>query len=115
MQMEVRSKQPCRKELDFVVPAETVKSEMDKVLREFAYAISIPGFRQGKAPAAMLKSKYANEIRQELERKIVYAAFELAGKDGSLDIVSCGIEGEPKLEFDKEFKFTLGAGHGAGI
>lgn len=57
----------------------------------------------------MLKSKYGNDIRQEVERKIVYAAFELAGKDGSLDIVTCGIEGEPKLEFDQEFKFTLGA------
>ena len=109
IQMEVRSKQPCRKELDFTVPADAVKSETDKVLREFAYAVSIPGFRQGKAPAGMLKSKYGNDIRQEVERKIVYAAFELAGKDGSLDIVTCGIEGEPKLEFDQEFKFTLGA------
>ncbi|MBS1370298.1 MAG: trigger factor [Lentisphaeria bacterium] len=109
IQMEVRSKQPCRKELDFVVPADAVKSETEKVLREFAYAVSIPGFRQGKAPAAMLKSKYADDIRQELERKIIYAAFELAGKDESLDIVTCGIEGEPKLEFDREFKFTLGA------
>lgn len=51
IQMEVRSKQPCRKELDFTVPADAVKSETDKVLREFAYAVSIPGFRQGKAPA----------------------------------------------------------------
>lgn len=109
IQMEVRSKQPCRKELDFTVPANAVKSETDKVLREFAYAVSIPGFRQGKAPAGMLKSKYGNDIRQEVERKIVYAAFELAGKDESLDIVTCGIEGEPKLEFDQEFKFTLGA------
>ncbi len=87
IQMEVRSKQPCRKELDFTVPADAVKSETDKVLREFAYAVSIPGFRQGKAPAGMLKSKYGNDIRQEVERKIVYAAFE----------------------FDQEFKFTLGA------
>ena len=109
IQMEVRSKQPCRKELDFVVPADAVKSEMDRVVQEFAGAVSIPGFRQGKAPTAMLKSRYAEEIRQELERKIVYAAFDLAGKDESLDIVTCGIEGEPKLEFDKEFKFTLGA------
>lgn len=109
IQMEVRTKQPCRKELDFVVPAEAVRSETDKVVREFASSVSIPGFRQGKAPTAMLKSRYAEEIRQELERKIVYAAFDLAGKDESLDIVTCGIEGEPKLEFDQEFKFTLGA------
>ncbi len=109
IQMEIRATQPCRKELDFVVPAETVRKETELVLREFATSVAIPGFRPGKAPAAMLKSRYAGEIRQELERKIVYAAFDLAGKDDSLDIVTCGIEGEPQLEFDKEFKFTLGA------
>ncbi|MDR0931425.1 MAG: trigger factor [Victivallales bacterium] len=109
IQMEIRSKQPCRKELDFVVPAEAVTNETQKVLREFSYSVAVPGFRQGKAPIAMLKAKYANDIRQELVRKIIYAGFELAGKDESLDIVSCGLEGEPKLEFDQEFKFTLGA------
>lgn len=109
MQMEVRSKQPCRKELDFAVPADTVKSEMDKVLRDFAGAVFIPGFRQGRAPVALLRNKYSEEIRQELERKIIYAALERAGKEESLDLVTCGIEGEPKLEFGQEFKFTLGA------
>lgn len=108
IQMEVRSKQPCRKELDFTVPADAVKRETDRVLREFSYAVSIPGFRKGKAPAGMLKSKYGNDIRQEVQLKIISAAFELAGKDGSLDIVSCGIEGKPTLAFDQEFKFTLG-------
>ncbi len=109
IQMEVRSVQPCRKEFDFTVPVEAIKSETAAALVDFAQAVSVPGFRQGKAPVGMLKTKYAADVKEELQRRIVYAAFEMASNDKSLDIVTCGVEGEPKLEFDSEFKFTLGA------
>ncbi len=109
IQMEVRSTQPCRREFDITVPADVVKSETEKTLREFAGAIAVPGFRQGKAPVAMIRSRYEKEIREELQRRIMYAAFELAGKDEANDILTCGIEGNPELKFDSEFKFTLGA------
>ena len=109
IQMEVRSVQPCRREFDFTVPAEAIKSETAKTLADFARAVSVPGFRQGKAPLGMLRTKYASDIKEELQRRIIYAAYEMASGDKSLDIVTCGVEGEPALEFDKEFKFTLGA------
>lgn len=57
----------------------------------------------------MIKTKYDGEIREELQRKIMYAAFEMASKDEVYDIISCGIEGKPELKLDAEFKFTLGA------
>ena len=109
IQMEVRDAQPCRKEFDFVVPADVVKSEAEKTVREIAGMVSVPGFRQGKAPVNMIKTKYDGEIREELQRKIMYAAFEMASKDEVYDIISCGIEGKPELKLDAEFKFTLGA------
>ncbi len=109
IQMEVRDKGPCCKVLDFTVPADAVKAETDRTLQEFAGMVSIPGFRQGKAPAGLLKTKYAEEVKQELERRIMTTAFEIAGKDASLDIVSCGVEGQPRVEFDTEFKFVLNA------
>ena len=109
IQMEVRSTQPCRKEFDFVVPADAVKAETDRTISEFSYAVAIPGFRQGKAPAGLIKSKYAPQIKEELQRRIIYTAYEMASRDESLDIISCGLEGDPKVEFGAEFKFTLGA------
>lgn len=109
IQMEVRSTQPCRKEFDFTVPADVVKSETANTLREIAAQVALPGFRPGKAPAGLIRSKFENELKEELQRKLIYAAFELAGKDESLDIVTCGLEGKPELKFDEEFKFTIGA------
>lgn len=109
IQMEVRSTQPCRKEFDFTVPADVVKSETANTLREIAAQVSLPGFRPGKAPVGLIRSKFENELKEELQRKLIYAAFELAGKDEANDIVTCGLEGKPELKFDEEFKFTIGA------
>ncbi|UKI33815.1 MAG: hypothetical protein L6W00_10570 [Lentisphaeria bacterium] len=109
IQMEVRSTQPCRKEFDFTVPADVVKGETANTLREIAAQVSLPGFRPGKAPVGLIRSKFENELKDELQRKLIYAAFELAGKDEANDIVTCGVEGKPELKFDEEFKFTIGA------
>ena len=100
IQMEVRSTQPCRKEFDFTVPADVVKGETANTLREIAAQVSLPGFRPGKAPVGLIRSKFENELKDELQRKLIYAAFELAGKDEANDIVTCGVEGKPELKFD---------------
>ncbi len=109
MQMETRSVQTCRKEFDFTVPADAIKRETEKTLCEFAGAVSIPGFRQGKAPVGMIRTKYEAEIKDELNRRLMYAAYELASKDDTLDILTCDIVGTPELKLDEEYKFTLGA------
>ena len=108
IQMEVRNPKACRMEFDFTVPADVVKSETQKTLRDFAGAVSIPGFRAGKAPASMIRAKYENEVKEELNRRIMYAAYELASKDNA-DLLTCDISGNPELKFDEEFKFTFAA------
>ena len=108
IQMEVRTPKACRMEFDFTVPADVVKSETQKTLRDFAGAVSIPGFRAGKAPASMIRAKYENEVKEELNRRIMYAAYELASKDNA-DLLTCDVEGKPELKLDEEFKFTFAA------
>ena len=109
LQMEVRSETPCRKDFDFTVPAAAIAREADRAARDFALSVNIPGFRRGKAPVAMLKSRFADEINRELKRRIVYAAFDRVSEDKDLDLVSCGLEKEPELKDGEDFKFTLNA------
>lgn len=109
IQMEVRSSKPCRKEFDFTVAADVIKSETEKTLRDFAGAVSLPGFRPGKAPIHMIRTKYENEIKEELNRRIMYAAYELAGKDETNDLLTCDVDGTPELKLGEEFKFTFAA------
>ena len=60
LQMEVRSETPCRKDFDFTVPAAAIAREADRTARDFALSVNIPGFRRGKAPVSMLKSRFAD-------------------------------------------------------
>ncbi len=96
----------CRKQIEVTIPADVVSAEAEKAAKAFASYVNIPGFRKGKAPVGMLKSRYADDIKQELERRLVSAAYQKVASADE-DVLSCGIDGNPKVEFDKEFKFTF--------
>ena len=51
--------------LQISVPIETVRDAEDRAARRYATRVRLPGFRPGKAPAAMVKKKFADAIRQE--------------------------------------------------
>src|SRR5689334_7956464 len=58
------------------VPVETVRDAEDKAARRYASQVRLPGFRPGKAPAAMVRKRYAQAIRQEAIESLVQAAFK---------------------------------------
>ena len=57
-------------------PVETVKRAEEKAARRYATKVRMPGFRQGKAPPAMIQKKFGKEIRQEALESLVRDAYE---------------------------------------
>jgi trigger factor len=62
--------------LQISVPVETVRDAEDKAARRYATRVRLPGFRPGKAPAAMVKKKFADAIRQETLESLVQEAYK---------------------------------------
>jgi trigger factor len=62
--------------LQISVPVETVREEEEKAARRYATRVRLPGFRPGKAPAAMIKKKFADAIRQEMLESLVQEAYK---------------------------------------
>jgi trigger factor len=62
--------------LSVSVPAATVKSAEEKAARVYATRVRLPGFRPGKAPAAMIRKKYGDAIRQEALESLVQDAYK---------------------------------------
>src|SRR6476660_10549043 len=58
------------------VPVETVRDAEDKAARRYATRVRLPGFRPGKAPAAMVKKRFADAIRQETLESLVQEAYK---------------------------------------
>ena len=50
--------------------------------------VNIPGFRKGKAPANVIRKKYAKELRDELNRKVSTAAYDAVLEQKDLKVYS---------------------------
>ena len=55
---------PCRKKLNIEFTAEEVGAELDAAIKAFIKGAKIPGFRPGRAPAAMVQRHYSKEIAE---------------------------------------------------
>ena len=62
--------------LQVSIPPETVQAAEERTARRFASQARLPGFRPGKAPAAMVRKKFATEIRQDTLQALVQEAYE---------------------------------------
>jgi trigger factor len=62
--------------LQISVPVETVRDAEEKAARRYATRVRLPGFRPGKAPAAMIKKRFADAIRQETLESLVQEAYK---------------------------------------
>jgi trigger factor len=56
----------CTRELVLDVPAEEVSRAFRKVLRNYQKYAKLPGFRPGKVPEAVVRRRFATEIRKDV-------------------------------------------------
>ena len=78
----------CRKELDLEIPAEEVTKATEKVAKDFAKIARVPGFRPGKAPIALIKRRFADDIKGEVLQTLVPEHVEKAVAEQRLSPVS---------------------------
>jgi trigger factor len=71
MKVTVEKAGGCRRVLDINVPAETVRSDYDAIIRLFAKEAKISGFRPGKAPVELVEKRYRKGIVQETKDRLI--------------------------------------------
>ena len=54
----------CKHSLDITVPVSEVDQETTRVVDSLKQKVRLPGFRPGKVPAGMIRSKFADDIRK---------------------------------------------------
>ena len=70
MKIDIKEAGVARKIATVNFDSEEVNKHESKVCQELGKMVSIPGFRKGKAPAQIIRKKYARELREELNRKV---------------------------------------------
>jgi trigger factor len=86
--IELKDLSETRKNLVVSLDQSEVEGEYQAVIGEFAKQARLPGFRPGKAPAAMILKRFAKEITDEFKNKIVNKAYRSGLEQAKLDIIS---------------------------
>ncbi|HYN80703.1 MAG TPA: trigger factor [Gemmatimonadaceae bacterium] len=89
------------------VPVETVRDAEDKAARRYASSVRLPGFRPGKAPAAMVRKKFADAIRQEAVESLVRDAYKEIIEKQDLKVASQPHVHDLTFEEGKPLTFEL--------
>ena len=93
MDISIRDLGGCRRELAVVVPASEVDAELEKAFDGVRGQVSLPGFRQGKVPRALIEKKFGPQLKEDVANELVGKAVEKAVKDHALELVS-----QPEIE-----------------
>ena len=76
IQIKTKKSEGLERLLEVSVPVETVRDAEDKAARKYATQARLPGFRPGKAPAAIVRKKFGEAIRQAALETLVQDAFK---------------------------------------
>src|SRR5882757_567066 len=80
------------REIEVEVPADEVSKSFKTIVKRYQKLARIPGFRAGKVPESLIRSKFAKEVRQEVLESLVGERFRKAITEQKLRPVS-----EPQL------------------
>jgi trigger factor len=62
--------------LEVSVPADVVRGAEERAARRYASQARLPGFRAGKAPAAIIRKRFAQPIMQEAVEQLLQEAYQ---------------------------------------
>jgi trigger factor len=68
----------CTREVSIDVPADDVAKHFRKVAKRYQKMARIPGFRAGKVPDSLIRSRFAEQIRQDVVEDILPHHFRAA-------------------------------------
>lgn len=107
MEVVIEDTGPCRKVLKFNVTSDEVTNEFDQALNQFKRFASLPGFRQGKAPEAMVLKKHRKDILKEVEEKIVPRYCRQALDENKLSVANIVSYPEVAIKKGEALSFDL--------
>jgi trigger factor len=82
IQLNPKTTTGVERAVEVTVPAAEVAAAEEQTTRRYASQARLPGFRPGKAPAAVVRKKFAEAIRNETIESVVREAYkEIVEKD----------------------------------
>ena len=95
------------KALQVTVPVDRVQAAESKAVRYYSTRARLPGFRPGKAPDAVVRKRFHDEIRQLVLQEVIRESWDVAKEQESLKPVTDPSVRNLKFEDGKPVEFEL--------
>jgi trigger factor len=93
MNITVTDQEHCKKKLRLEIPADAVRTETDKMAAKLARQVNVPGFRRGKVPSSVVKTRFRKELRDEVLSHLLPHSLGDAIREKELRVI-----GEPAVD-----------------
>ena len=93
--------------LEVSVPADEVQQAEERTARRYATQARLPGFRPGKAPAALVRKRFKDAIRQQTIESILQDAYQEVIARQQLKVASTPHLHDVKFDEGKPLVFEL--------
>lgn len=71
MTYELKETSATQKQLTFDVPADLVEQEVARVAATYSKSAKVPGFRQGKVPAKVVRQRFMDQILDDVAHQLI--------------------------------------------
>ncbi|MCS6245501.1 MAG: trigger factor [Opitutus sp.] len=107
MNIEIKDVSETRKSLVVTLDQAEVAAEHKAVVGEISKQARLPGFRPGKAPAAMIIKRYSKEISEEFKQKVMSKAYRGGLEQSKLEALNITDVQEGTIAVDQPATITI--------
>jgi trigger factor len=106
MKVEVQELDSCKRQLVVEAPEEEVRAAWTAASGRAQRDARLPGFRRGKVPMTLVRSRFADEVRQAVAEALIPAVYRRAVDEAGLRPVEDPDFRELELEEGRPLRFT---------
>lgn len=96
----------CRQQLTIEIPADVVHEEQESLVQRYSKEARVPGFRKGKVPPGMVRTRFSDQIREQLLENLVPQYYRVAVMSGGYKPISSPHITDLKAEPGQAISFT---------
>jgi len=123
MKVAVEEVSSCKRKLQVEEGPDVVRAAWQKAFSRVQKEARLPGFRKGKVPSSMIKLHFADEVRQEVARRLIPEVYRQALAETQIkpveepDLQQVSLEEDAPLKFEAlvEIKPAITLGQYTGL
>jgi trigger factor len=106
MKVEYTDVSDTEKSLAVEIPSDIVGGEIDRVVRDYARSLRLPGFRPGKIPPKIIRQRFKAQILHDVAHDLIPRAMDDALRERGVEPIATPNVRDVSIEEGQPLKFT---------